>query len=286
MLVATAASAQYGPGGRYGPDGSGGGSDNDDNDFGSSFGGGRGGFSLESRHKIIIAHGVLAALAFVLFFPVGSILIRLGSFRGVWLVHGLFQLFAYVVYIAAFGIGVWMINNIPVNMLDNYHPIIGIIVFVLLFFQPILGFVHHLKFKKHNRRTIWSYGHLWLGRILITMGMVNGGLGLLLASDAPAFTGFAPSRGQTIAYGIIAGIMWLLWVSASIYGERKRKIPRKAALNKEVDDGSPRPYDDGKEYYAYVGRCSTYVCSVANRMTGNELMLERINDFSEESSAH
>ncbi|KAG9191471.1 hypothetical protein G6011_10205 [Alternaria panax] len=249
-LAATAVSAQYGPDGQYGPGGFGGGSDSDDDGFGSSFGGGRGGFSSESRHKIIIAHGVLAALAFVLFFPVGSILIRLGSFRGVWLVHGLFQLFAYVVYVAAFGIGVWMINTIPVNMLNNYHPIIGIIVFVMLFFQPILGFVHHLKFKKYSRRTIWSHGHLWLGRILITLGMINGGLGLLLASDAPAFTGFAPSRGQIIAYGIIAGIMWLLWVSASVYGESKRSIPRLAAVNKEVDSGSSRPYDDGKEYYA------------------------------------
>jgi hypothetical protein len=83
--------------------------------------------------------------------------------------------------------------------------------------------------------------------------MINGGLGLLLASDAPAFTGVAPSRGQIIAYGVIAGIMWLLWVSASVYGERKRSIPRQEALNKEVDTGSSRPYDDGKECYAYVG---------------------------------
>jgi hypothetical protein len=209
---------------------------------------------MESRHKLIIAHGVLAALAFVLLFPVGSILIRLGSFRGVWIVHGLFQLFAYLVYITAFGIGVWMINNIPVNLLDNYHPIVGIIVFVLLFFQPILGFIHHLKFKKYSRRTVWSYGHLWLGRILITLGMINGGLGLLLASDAPASTGFAPKRGQIIAYGVIAGIMWLLWASAAIYGERKRKISRSAAVNKEVDNGSPPRYNPNKEQYAYVCR--------------------------------
>jgi hypothetical protein len=254
--VATSVSAQYGPNGQYGPGGSGGGnSDSNGNDYASQYGGGRGGFSnfdIESRHKLIIAHGVLASLAFVLLFPVGSILIRLGSFRGVWIVHGLFQLFAYLVYIAAFGIGVWMINNIPVNLLDNYHPIIGIVVFVLLFFQPILGFIHHLKFKKYSRRTVWSYGHLWLGRILITLGMINGGLGLLLASDAPVSTGFAPTQGQIIAYGVIAAIIWLLWVSAAVYGERKRKISRKADVNKEVDSGSPPPYNPTKEHYAYV----------------------------------
>ncbi|CAO2652555.1 Nn.00g008380.m01.CDS01 [Neocucurbitaria sp. VM-36] len=246
FVAVAAASAQYGPGGRYGPGSGGGyGPDGDyDGNYGP-YGGGQGSPSqsfINSRKKIIVAHGVLAALAFVIFFPVGAIMIRLGSFRGMWLIHGLFQLFAYLVYIAAFGIGVWMVNSIPVNLLDSYHPIIGIVVFVLLFFQPILGFVHHLQYKKYNRRTVWSYGHLWLGRIVITLGMINGGLGLLLASDAPAVTGFAPSQGQIIAYGVIAGIMWLLWAAAAIIGERRRTRSRKDA------EGSPPPY---KEIYAH-----------------------------------
>jgi hypothetical protein len=186
-------------------------------------------------------------------------LIRLGKFRGVWLIHGMFQLFAYLVYIAAFGIGVWMVNNIPVNLLDSYHPIIGIIVFVLLFFQPILGFVHHLKFKKYSRRTVWSYGHLWLGRILITLGMVNGGLGLLLASDAPAITGFAPSKGQVIAYGVIAAIMWLLWVASAIVGERRRAKGKNKLAAKEAEVEQPQDSVEletapptYKEHYAYL----------------------------------
>lgn len=136
-----------------------------------------------------------------------------------------------------------MVNNLPVNLLDTYHPIIGIVVFVLLFFQPILGFVHHVQYKKYNRRTIWSHGHLWLGRIVITLGMINGGLGLLLASDAPAFTGFAPSQGEIIAYGVIAAIMWLLWVASAIIGERKRARAQREA------DASPPPYN--KEQYAH-----------------------------------
>ena len=241
VVAASAVSAQYGPGGQYGP----GSSSNGNNNYGPPSGSGRGGPSQSytgCRSKILIAHGVLAALAFVIFFPVGAILIRLGSFRGVWLVHGIFQLFAYIVYIVAFGLGIYMANNIPVNLLDRYHPIVGIIVFVLLFFQPILGFVHHLQFKKHSRRTIWSYGHLWLGRIVITLGMINGGLGLLLASDAPV--GFRPTRAQTIAYGVVAGIMWLLWAASAIYGELKRA---KKATRKDVGRSTP-PH---KEYYAY-----------------------------------
>jgi hypothetical protein len=242
-------SAQYG--GRWGNGGNGGygGGDNNNNGGNTSpYGSNRGGASqssIDSRQKVLIAHGVLAALAFVLFFPVGAILIRLGSFRGVWLVHGIFQLFAYIVYIVAFGLGIWMVNNIPYNLLNSYHPIIGIVVFVLLFFQPILGFIHHVQYKKHNRRTVWSYGHLWLGRVVITLGMINGGLGMLLASDAPAFLAFRPNQGQIIAYGVVAGIMWLLWVAAAVVGERRRaRAPAVATKEIERGDGMPPPYKE------------------------------------------
>ncbi|PVI01193.1 hypothetical protein DM02DRAFT_362727 [Periconia macrospinosa] len=178
--------------------------------------------------KILIAHAVMASLAFVIFFPMGAILVRLSSFPGTWLLHGIFQVFAYLVYTAAFGIGVWIVSRVPVDLISSYHPIIGIIVFALLFFQPILGLLHHFAYKKYRRRTVWSYGHLWLGRIVITLGMINGGLGLLLASE----TGFyAPSRGQIIAYGIVAGFMWLMWVLASIAGERRRARSRRVIVH-------------------------------------------------------
>jgi len=206
---------------------------------------------IDSRQKILIAHGVLAALAFVLFFPMGAIMIRLGTFRGIWLVHGIFQLFAYIVYIVAFGLGIWMVNNIPYNLITSYHPIIGFVVFVLLFFQPILGFVHHVQYKKHSRRTIWSYGHLWLGRIAITLGMINGGLGMLLASNAPSFLSFGPTQGQIIAYGVVAGIMWLLWVVSSVIGERRKaRAPVISAKETELEGGSPPRYKQHKSRFA------------------------------------
>lgn len=111
----------------------------------------------------------------------------------------------------------------------NYHPIIGIVVFVFLFFQPISGFIHHRLFKKYQRRQTASYAHLWLGRILITLGIINGGLGLRLADNT--------HKGE-IAYGVVAGIIWLVWMAAAVLGEIKRG--RKAPA-KEVS-----PVRDGK----------------------------------------
>lgn len=87
---------------------------------------------------------------------------------------------------------------------------------------------------------------------MITLGVINGGLGMLLASDAPAFLAFRPSRGQIIAYGVVAGSMWLAWVAAAIIGERRRKQRPMAAKEAEVesDDGSPPPYRSHKSRFA------------------------------------
>ncbi|KAF2107466.1 hypothetical protein BDV96DRAFT_653807 [Lophiotrema nucula] len=176
---------------------------------------GASGGNFTSQKKMLIAHGVLAALAFVIFFPMGAIAIRLASFPGVVWFHAAFQAFAYLVYIAAFGLGVYLANEF--DMLDKYHPIIGIVVFVCLFFQPIFGFLHHSLFKKYQSRTFWSYAHIWLGRIVITLGIINGGLGMMLADTMQL-----ASKSGMIAYGVIAGIIWLVWVAAIVIGERRR----------------------------------------------------------------
>jgi hypothetical protein len=81
--------------------------------------------------------------------------------------------------------------------------------------------------------------------VVITLGMINGGLGMLLASDAPAFLAFRPNQGQIIAYGVVAGIMWLLWVAAAVVGERRRaRAPAVATKEIERGDGMPPPYKE------------------------------------------
>ncbi|KAJ4304675.1 hypothetical protein N0V90_000202 [Kalmusia sp. IMI 367209] len=181
--------------------------------------------------KMLIAHGTLAALAFVIFFPFGSIAIRLASFTGVVWFHAAFQLFAYGLYIVAFGLGIHIANEY--DLLSESHPIIGIVVFACLFFQPIFGFLHHFAYRKHQSRTAWSHIHLWLGRLAITLGIINGGLGFKLAD-----TMNLSSRSGMIAYGVVAGVVWLAWVAASIIGERRRAQAVTAAPPKYTD--SPR----------------------------------------------
>jgi hypothetical protein len=73
------------------------------------------------RKTMLIAHGVLASLAFVILFPAGAIAIRLASFPGVVWLHAAFQVFAYLIYVAAFGIGVYMANEMDLVSVPRYQ---------------------------------------------------------------------------------------------------------------------------------------------------------------------
>lgn len=70
-----------------------------------------GGIRMQRRRRMIIAHGVLMSLAFVIFYPMGAIIIRLLSFKGLVWVHAGTQVFAYTLALAGMGIGVWFTQN-------------------------------------------------------------------------------------------------------------------------------------------------------------------------------
>lgn len=57
-----------------------------------------------------IAHGTIMCLAFVIFFPAGSFVIRLGRFKGVVYVHAGIQMFAYIMALAGMGLGIYVSN--------------------------------------------------------------------------------------------------------------------------------------------------------------------------------
>lgn len=76
--------------------------------------------TASNRTKMLIAHGVLASLAFVILFPAGAIAMRLASIPGIVMIHAAFQVFAYLVYIAAFGLGVYIARGMNlVSLFDT-----------------------------------------------------------------------------------------------------------------------------------------------------------------------
>ncbi|KAI1659709.1 hypothetical protein F4813DRAFT_351707 [Daldinia decipiens] len=180
-------------------------------------------FDVDKAIRYRTAHGIIAALCFVVIFPIGAILVRLLPSRHTWIIHAATQVIGFVLYIAAAALGIHLIEMVRIppsgsSLLQipskNAHPIIGIVLLVVLFIQPQLGFAHHSKFKRLRRRTLYSHAHLWLGRIAITLGIINGGLGLKLAEA---------SQGLIIAYSIVSAFAWLMWAMTAVLSEMRRR---------------------------------------------------------------
>jgi len=171
--------------------------------------------------RVRLAHGSLAGIAFVGLFPIGAILIRLASFKGVVWVHAAIQAIATILYVAAFGLGIWMWTSAPLD--GHIHPIIGCVIFAVLLIQPLTGFLHHRFFVKRAKnaaagenissRTWSSYLHLFTGRAVVLLGIINGGLGLWLAQVMGSLL---------YAYSALAGIMGFAYIVAIIVGEWRR----------------------------------------------------------------
>lgn len=120
---------------------------------------------------LIIIHAVCLAGSFLLLFPLGVIALR--WFK--WIkIHWMLQIFATVVCVLGLIIAITFSAIDPeYNAFDQGHQIIGILAVIALIFQALLGYQHHRNYKKTRQRTVVSHSHLWIGRAVIVLGMVN-----------------------------------------------------------------------------------------------------------------
>lgn len=84
--------------------------------------GNRAGFDINQAMNYRRIHGILAALAMVVLFPVGSILMRVVPGRFAIWVHVAFQVLAFGIYVAAAGLGISLVRmvRIPGGGLVSY----------------------------------------------------------------------------------------------------------------------------------------------------------------------
>ncbi|KAK3678334.1 hypothetical protein LTR78_001631 [Recurvomyces mirabilis] len=185
-------------------------------------GGGGGGESSSSSNNsqniILLVHASLAGIAFVALFPGGAILIRLANLKSVIWIHAAMQALAYIVFVAAAALGIYLAvnqGNFSRTGIDIAHPIIGLVLLGLFFFQPLGGWLHHRQFIKKGRRTAVSYVHIFTGRVGIALGMVNGALGFWVVGGR--------RTGAKIAYIVIVAVVYSGYIAVITMGERRRK---------------------------------------------------------------
>ncbi|KAK4178656.1 hypothetical protein QBC36DRAFT_99559 [Triangularia setosa] len=185
---------------------------------------------------ILAAHGIIGALVMAVLYPLGSLLMPL---LGRWYVHGTWQVVTFCLMWAAFGLGVQSAKDR--NMLfTQSHTILGTVVIALFGIQPALGYIHHRQYVQTQSRGPVSYVHIWFGRILMLLGIINGGLGLQLAQER---------NELVIAYSVVAGVIFLCYVLAKMFtvlGAQKRQRSRS---RKEANiPSNRRPYQESRRH--------------------------------------
>ena len=98
-------------------------------------------------------------------------------------------------------------------------------------FQPVLGALHHAVYVREGRRSIWSYAHVWWGRVVLTLAIIQGGLGLRFANN---------TTGGKIAYGVVAGLIWITWLSVAVrHDMKKAKAPAVEGKRSDSEEMTP-----------------------------------------------
>nr|QGR04867.1 CDH-like cytochrome protein [Penicillium brasilianum] len=189
---------------------------------------------IQNLPYMATAHGYMMAVAFVLLFPTFALLVPLSSFITIPVisVHAPLQGLALATAIAGAGLGLKM--WIGENSQPAAHPIIGIIVVATLtFIQPALGWAHHLRFKRNGEKSYFSFGHRWLGRSMLALGVINGGLGFWW--EGPV-TG-SLKTGMVI-YAVIAGVVCVVYLILHLFIRARFASRREHVQGIRLEDAS------------------------------------------------
>jgi hypothetical protein len=175
-------------------------------------------FSTQSINRRRIAHATIMIAVMAVLFPLFAMGLHVVPPSKAVLVHAWMQLFTLALATAGFGIGISLAINLRIT--GSYHVIIGIIVVSsLILFQPAMGLLQHRYFHKTGEKGLFAYLHRWFGRSIITLGIINAGLGFRLTGIG---TSIAPV-GAVVGYSVVAGTVWIGYVSVISFLTYRRR---------------------------------------------------------------
>jgi len=183
------------------------------------------------------AHACIMSIVFIVLYPLGAISLHLpiehtpylrNSYlrNKVMAMHVPIQAIAFVMMVGGMALGIRLGHDLgflehPVQA----HVVIGLLtVSTIIVFQPIMGILQHLYFRKTGRRSIFAYLHRWTGRGAIALGMINSGLGFKLAKANVVI-----HRHSYVKNYVPLAVLVAIWFSFVVFDEfrihRKRAIP-------------------------------------------------------------
>jgi hypothetical protein len=199
----------------------------------------------EPNHQIRVAHAVIMPLVFVVLFPLAALTLYLPYSQKVRHIHAPLQVLSLILMVVGFGLGVELAKKS--QELDMYHQVIGYIVVAwMVVAQPALGLGQHLYFRKNGARSPMGHVHRWVGRAIILLGVVNGGLGL---KQAGAVGSTNTPTYSVVIYSIVAVVIFIVYLLVVLVlpamGARRNGSNSNGSLVGE----KPRPRIDGYEMH-------------------------------------
>lgn len=170
--------------------------------------------SSDPNESLRRSHGILMSVLFVGLFPIFALTMYLPFTHKVRYVHAPLQLIGSILLIVGMALGIRLGQRI--NDLDGYHMIIGfVVVGTMILFQPAMGIYQHLYYTKTGGRSVFGQAHRWLGRTLIALGIINGGLGYNYSGETDGY----------VPYGVVAGIVFVIYLAIILFSRyRNRNI--------------------------------------------------------------
>ncbi|XMA17515.1 hypothetical protein WAI453_010306 [Rhynchosporium graminicola] len=126
-----------------------------------------------------IIHGAVLGASFMMFYPIGVVIIHGSSLRNAFTYHWILEVSLTTTCILTIGSGVYLSpSGVKFRDYLGMHQMLGGLVCCGLILQILSGYRHHVTFLRTIRKSWWSHGHIWLGRVVLTLGVVNTKLGL------------------------------------------------------------------------------------------------------------
>lgn len=189
-----------------------------------------------------IIHAVALCVTFILLMPAGVVQLRVlpASVRWHWVNQSLATILAGIGGV----VGLWL--STLYNKSKNYnspHQVLGIICIIAVFAQWGFGFWHHWQYKRTGNPTRYGVIHRYLGRVVMPLAIVVGGIGLTWCNA---------STGVVVAYSVIVAVisvivvgsvMWKKFASSQ-YGRKNRLseealTPDRQLYSRQMDSQTP-----------------------------------------------
>jgi uncharacterized membrane protein YidH (DUF202 family) len=174
--------------------------------------------SANNKTTMLIAHGVLMFLAWIIFSPAAIFIARyMKSSLGVWWFrsHVGFLSMAVIFTIISFALAVTVTSSD--DHFKDPHNLIGLIIFIMAILQSALGHFIDKMFDPNRREIPWyDKLHWWMGRFLFLFAIANVLYGIYI------FAGLKPDLQATSMIflyltGGIVGLIVLLFLFGQCY---------------------------------------------------------------------